>query len=102
MLLFYNIVCFSQGLLSLLRSLYKNKEKELRILLLGLDNAGKTTILKIMAEEKDIEQVKPTLGFNIKAVQAAGFKLNVWDIGGQKKIRTYWKHYFEATDCLVR
>lgn len=55
-----------------------------------------------MAEEKDIQQVKPTLGFNIKAVQTAGFKLNVWDIGGQKKIRTYWKHYFEATDVLVR
>ena len=55
-----------------------------------------------MSEEKDIQQVKPTLGFNIKAVQTEGFKLNVWDIGGQKKIRTYWKHYFEATDVLVR
>ena len=54
-----------------------------------------------MADEKDIEQVKPTLGFNIKTVQTEGFKLNVWDIGGQKKIRTYWKHYFESTDVLV-
>lgn len=91
----------SQGLLSLLRSLYKNKDKELRILLLGLDNAGKTTILKMMASESDIQQVKPTLGFNVKAVRSPGFKLNVWDIGGQKKIRPYWKHYFEDTDVLV-
>ena len=88
--------------MSLLRSLYKGKDKELRILLLGLDNAGKTTILKTMASESDVELVKPTLGFNVKAVQSEGFKLNVWDIGGQKKIRPYWKHYFEDTDVLVR
>ena len=69
--------------------------------MLGLDNAGKTTILKMMASESDIQQVKPTLGFNVKAVRSPGFKLNVWDIGGQKKIRPYWKHYFEDTDVLV-
>ena len=55
-----------------------------------------------MASESDVEHVKPTLGFNVKAVQSEGFKLNVWDIGGQKKIRTYWKNYFENTDVLVR
>lgn len=74
----------------------------MRILLLGLDNAGKTTLMKMMASESDIQQVKPTLGFNVKAVHTAGFKLNVWDIGGQKKIRPYWKHYFDDTDVLVR
>ncbi len=41
-------------------------------------------------------------GFNIKSVQASGFKLNVWDIGGQRKIRPYWRNYFENTDVLVR
>jgi len=40
-------------------------------------------------------------GFNIKTVQTAGFRLNVWDIGGQRKIRPYWKNYFENTDILV-
>ena len=40
-------------------------------------------------------------GFNIKSVATTGFKLNVWDIGGQKKIRPYWKNYFENTDVLV-
>ena len=40
-------------------------------------------------------------GFNIKTVQSAGFRLNVWDIGGQRKIRPYWKNYFENTDVLV-
>lgn len=40
-------------------------------------------------------------GFNIKSVQSQGFKLNVWDIGGQRKIRPYWRNYFENTDVLV-
>ena len=54
------------GLLNLLRSL-KKSEKEARILVLGLDNAGKTTILKAMSEEAT-ENIMPTQGFNIKAL----------------------------------
>ncbi|XP_014242379.1 ADP-ribosylation factor-like protein 3 isoform X1 [Cimex lectularius] len=89
-----------QGLLSILRRLKSSPERELRLLLLGLDNAGKTTLLKKLASE-DINHVTPTQGFNIKTVQSDGFKLNVWDIGGQKKIRPYWKNYFENTDVLI-
>ena len=68
------------------RKLKASPDRELRILLLGLDNAGKTTILKTLASE-DINTITPTQGFNIKSVQTEGFKLNVWDIGGQRKIR---------------
>lgn len=57
------------GLLNLLRSL-KKSDKEARILVLGLDNAGKTTILKAMGEE-DINQIMPTQGFNIKSLVSA-------------------------------
>lgn len=88
------------GLLSLLRKLKSAPDRELRILLLGLDNAGKTTILKNLASE-DIAHITPTQGFNIKSVQSEGFKLNVWDIGGQRKIRPYWRNYFENTDVLI-
>ncbi|XP_013397138.1 ADP-ribosylation factor-like protein 3 [Lingula anatina] len=88
------------GLLSLLRKLKSSPDKELRILLLGLDNAGKTTILKHLASE-DISHIMPTQGFNIKSVSSDGFKLNVWDIGGQRNIRPYWRNYFENTDILV-
>merc|ERR1712176_1704809 len=66
----------------------------------GRDNAGKTTILKKMSEE-DISTIMPTQGFNIKSLQQGDFKLNVWDIGGQKSIRQYWSNYFESSDALV-
>ena len=54
------------GLLNLLRTL-KRDDKEARILVLGLDNSGKTTILKALSEE-DIRTIMPTQGFNIKTL----------------------------------
>merc|ERR1712188_235915 len=89
----------NMGLLSLLRTL-KRSETEVRILMLGLDNSGKTSILKKLSDE-DINHITPTQGFNIKSLLHEGFKLNVWDIGGQKSIRPYWSNYFDACDALV-
>lgn len=88
------------GLLDLIRKMKQKTKKEMRILLLGLDNAGKTTILKALASE-DVSHITPTQGFNIKSVQSQGILLNVWDIGGQKSIRPYWRNYFENTDVLI-
>lgn len=87
------------GLLSILKKL-KEKEREMRVLILGLDNAGKTTILKKFNGE-DIDEISPTLGFSIKTLEYKGFKLNVWDVGGQSTIRSYWRNYFEQTDAIV-
>eukprot|EP00587_Corethron_hystrix_P012290 CAMPEP_0113310294 /NCGR_PEP_ID=MMETSP0010_2-20120614/7996_1 /TAXON_ID=216773 ORGANISM="Corethron hystrix, Strain 308" /NCGR_SAMPLE_ID=MMETSP0010_2 /ASSEMBLY_ACC=CAM_ASM_000155 /LENGTH=180 /DNA_ID=CAMNT_0000165719 /DNA_START=24 /DNA_END=566 /DNA_ORIENTATION=- /assembly_acc=CAM_ASM_000155 len=87
------------GLLSIIQKL-RRSDNEARILILGLDNSGKTTILKSLGEE-DISNVTPTQGFNVKSVVQSSLKLNVWDIGGQKSIRPYWRNYFDRTDALV-
>ncbi|KAI7838471.1 hypothetical protein COHA_007734 [Chlorella ohadii] len=87
------------GLLSIIRKT-KLKEHEMRLLLVGLDNAGKTTIVKRISGE-DASTVSPTLGFNIETLEFAGYQLNVWDVGGQRSLRPYWRNYFEATDGLV-
>ncbi|KAK1931487.1 ADP-ribosylation factor-like protein 2 [Phytophthora citrophthora] len=90
------------GLLSILKKV-KEKEKEVRVLMLGLDNAGKTTILKKFMGQ-DITEISPTLGFDIQTLEykeTVSFKLNVWDVGGQQTIRSYWRNYFEQTDGLV-
>lgn len=103
------------------------KERELRVLVLGLDNAGKTTIVKRLIGE-DVRKVEPTLGFQIttllwpregKACCSKGEKLrnegrshldaaisstvalNLWDIGGQRSIRAFWRNYFERTEAIV-
>ncbi|TLS30870.1 hypothetical protein PpBr36_03697, partial [Pyricularia pennisetigena] len=86
-------------MLSILRKA-RLKDKELRILMLGLDNAGKTTIVKKIMDE-DVNTVSPTLGFIIKTIDYEGYKLNIWDVGGQKTLRSYWRNYFEKTDALI-
>ncbi|XP_056174599.1 ADP-ribosylation factor-like protein 2 isoform X1 [Syzygium oleosum] len=96
------------GLLSIIRKI-KRKEKEMRILMVGLDNSGKTTIvLKINGEDTSV--ISPTLGFNIKTITyqkyvqlmfCGRYMLNIWDVGGQKTIRSYWRNYFEQTDGLI-
>ncbi|KAH7044633.1 ADP-ribosylation factor family-domain-containing protein [Macrophomina phaseolina] len=86
-------------MLSILRKA-RLKDKEMRVLMLGLDNAGKTTIVKKIMNE-DVNSVSPTLGFIIKTIEYEGYKLNIWDVGGQKTLRTYWKNYFEKTDTLI-
>ncbi|KAK3065515.1 hypothetical protein LTS18_006226 [Coniosporium uncinatum] len=50
---------------------------------------------------EDVNSVSPTLGFIIKTIEYDGYKLNIWDVGGQKTLRTYWKNYFERTDTLI-
>ena len=74
--------------------------KEIRMCVLGLDNAGKTTILRSLAHE-EIQTVQPTQGFNVKTLQVSNLKFNVWDLGGQMAIREHWPNYYENLDCII-
>jgi len=87
------------GILRVLEKAYKGRG-EARILILGLDNAGKTTILRRLSDE-DTSSVVPTQGFNVKEVTYGGFRLSLWDVGGQKSIRPFWSQYFDGCDAVV-
>ena len=69
-------------------------------MVLGLDNAGKTTIIKKLSKE-NIQNICPTQGFNLKQLTHGNIKLTMWDVGGQKAIRTHWKSYYESNDGLI-
>lgn len=74
--------------------------KEMRLLMLGLDAAGKTTILYKLKLNQDVTTI-PTVGFNVETVTYKNVKFNVWDVGGQDKIRPLWRHYFSGTQGLI-
>lgn len=77
------------------------KAKQAQILLLGLDSAGKSTLLYKLKLAKDIVTI-PTIGFNVEMIELGkGISLTVWDVGGQEKMRTVWGCYCEHTDGLV-
>lgn len=69
------------GILDRLLRTLKRADREVRILVLGLDNSGKTTILKKLSGE-EIQHITPTQGFNVKSLVQADLKMNVWDVGG--------------------
>ena len=76
------------------------EKQEARILMLGLDAAGKTTIL-FKLKLGEVVQSIPTIGFNVETVEFKKTKFNVWDVGGQDKIRPMWKHYYQNADGLI-
>ncbi|XP_048416405.1 ADP-ribosylation factor-like [Stegostoma tigrinum] len=75
-------------------------KKEMRILMVGLDAAGKTTILYKLKLGEVVTTI-PTIGFNVETVEFRNISFTVWDVGGQDKIRTLWKHYFQNTQGLI-
>ena len=75
-------------------------KKEMRILMLGLDAAGKTTILYKLKLGEVVSSV-PTIGFNVETVEYKNIKFTVWDVGGQDKIRLLWRHYYQNTQGLI-
>lgn len=68
--------------------------------MLGLDAAGKTTILYKLKLNQSVTTI-PTVGFNVETVTYKNVKFNVWDVGGQDKIRPLWRHYYTGTQGLV-
>ncbi|MBN3316028.1 ARF1 factor, partial [Atractosteus spatula] len=82
-------------------------KKEMRILMVGLDAAGKTTILyklklgEIVTTIPTIEVFLCSAGFNVETVEYKNISFTVWDVGGQDKIRPLWRHYFQNTQGLI-
>merc|ERR1711972_942304 len=73
---------------------------EVRMLMVGLDAAGKTTLLYKMKLGEIVTTI-PTIGFNVETVEYKNISFNVWDIGGQDKIRKLWRYYYANTQGLI-
>uniref|UniRef100_A0A6B2LLA4 ADP-ribosylation factor n=1 Tax=Arcella intermedia TaxID=1963864 RepID=A0A6B2LLA4_9EUKA len=83
---------------ALITKLFGNKE--VRMLMLGLDGSGKTTVLYKMKIDQIVTTV-PTIGFIVETVSHGKFNMNIWDVGGQDKIRPLWRHYLQNTGAII-
>ncbi|CAK5274503.1 unnamed protein product [Mycena citricolor] len=75
-------------------------KREMRLLMLGLDGAGKTTILYKLKLGEIVISI-PTIGFNVETLDYKNVSLNVWDIGGQDKIRHLWRYYYQNAQAII-
>lgn len=68
--------------------------------MLGLDNAGKTTLLYKLKLNEQVTTI-PTIGFNVEEIQYKNIQMTIWDVGGQNRIRKLWEYYFSNTNALI-
>ncbi|XP_024369385.1 uncharacterized protein [Physcomitrium patens] len=79
---------------------YMFPAKEYKIVVVGLDNAGKTTTLyKLHLGEVVVTQ--PTVGSNVEELVYKNIRFEVWDLGGQERLRTSWATYYRGTHAVV-
>ena len=91
--------CRTMGnlLKSLLNSFYS---KNLEVVLVGLENSGKTTLVNVLAAGHPMETC-PTIGLNVKVVKKGGVTMKCWDIGGQEQYRSEWGRYTRGCDVII-
>merc|ERR1719253_351945 len=75
-------------------------KKEMRMIMVGLDASGKTTILYKLKLGEVVTTI-PTIGFNVETVEYKDINFTVWDVGGQDKIRKLWRYYYQNTQGLI-
>ncbi|XP_038156677.1 ADP-ribosylation factor 4-like isoform X2 [Cyprinodon tularosa] len=71
-----------------------------RILMVGLDAAGKTSLLYRLKLGEVVTTI-PTIGFNVEMVEYKNISFTVWDVGGQSVIRPLWRHYYTNSQGLI-
>merc|ERR1719410_2045017 len=75
-------------------------KQDMRILMVGLDASGKTTILYKFKLGEVVTTI-PTIGFNVETVDYKNLNFTVWDVGGQDKIRPLWRYYYQGTNAII-
>ncbi|XP_057281651.1 ADP-ribosylation factor-like protein 11 [Pezoporus wallicus] len=77
------------------------RKRDARVVMLGLDLAGKSTLLYKLKSGQAVETC-PTVGFNVESLQTpCGVSFTLWDIGGQDSLRASWPDYLEDTNTLI-
>ncbi|GAX26745.1 hypothetical protein FisN_2Hh305 [Fistulifera solaris] len=74
--------------------------KKLDIVVIGLENSGKTTLLSVLAHGEPVETV-PTIGLNVKVFKKGQVNMKCWDIGGQEQYRSEWSRYTKGCDVVL-
>lgn len=74
--------------------------KKLEVVLVGLENSGKTTLLQVLSDGSPVETA-PTIGLNVRMVKRGGVQMKCWDLGGQSQYRQEWGRYTRGCNVII-
>ncbi|WFD31588.1 hypothetical protein MSPP1_002627 [Malassezia sp. CBS 17886] len=75
--------------------------KHLDVCIVGLADAGKTTLASVLVNNQFPEQTAPTVGYDLREAQAGNVHIKLWDIGGQPRFRAMWERYCAGASALI-
>ena len=79
---------------------FSRSRNNFKIIILGIQNAGKTTILYRLSIGQ-LVKTTPTIGSNVEEISYNNVKLQAWDLGGQESTRSIWNVYYVNTDAII-
>lgn len=90
------------GLLDALIGLFSRKKRDANILVVGLDNSGKTSIINYFKPNDEKSQnIVPTVGFNVEKFKSSSLNFTAFDMSGQGRYRNLWEHYYKESDAIL-
>ena len=89
------------GVFSAIWGLLYEQEKEVKLALIGLDGAGKTTLVHRLVDGNWRGQTAPTIGIETKEVKVGNITIKLFDLAGQESMRGVWKYYFSTTEGVI-
>jgi ADP-ribosylation factor-like protein 6 len=78
------------------------RQREVSVLVVGLDNSGKSSLLNYL-RPRDIQSndIAPTVGFNVEHFKCKGLQFNAFDMSGQSRYRTLWGNYYHTANGII-
>jgi ADP-ribosylation factor-like protein 6 len=90
------------GLLDKISGFLNVKRKEINLLIIGLDNSGKSSIVNFLKPpELRVQQIVPTVGFNVEKFSTKSLNFSTFDMSGQSKYRNLWEHYYAEANGII-
>ena len=78
------------------------RKREVNVLVVGLDNSGKTTVMNhFKPRNLKVQEIVPTVGFNVEKFDLKNLKITAFDMSGQGRYRSLWEHYYQGVEAII-
>ena len=90
------------GFMSKLTAWLGMQKKDAKVIVVGLDNSGKTTVLNwLKPEAEQRHDIVPTIGFTVEQFKVKSLRFSAFDMSGQGRYRNLWEAYYKESNGII-